>query len=415
MKAVGLTDHGTFSGAIEFLKECRKNQIKPILGMETYQARDHKCKDSTCQRDNRKGNRHLNVIAKNYQGFQNLCALSQDASVEGYYYDARVDLELLEKYKEGLIITSACLSSVVNSNLLRDNYDKAKKSVALFKDIFKEDFYLEMMFHGIDAEAKILPDIQKLSKEMNVKIICTNDVHYADQVDAEFHEKLMCMSSGKTLKDPNRLRFPYDEFYFKSQEEMYKIFNHVPSYLMNTLEIAEKCDYNDLIFVDQGGEMRIPHFEIPKEFSSPHDYLDYLGRNGLKNINKHTSEIHVKRLEQELSDLRLIWDTKRYDFATYFLIVNDIIRFCKEQDIAVGIRGSGYGSILLKALNITEGVDPLEKSLLWERFLGFDDERFIGESDLGIKKKTEIVEEKNETAEENTNKDATEVMFDRYG
>lgn len=793
MKAVGLTDHGTFAGAIAFLKECRKQNIKPILGMEAYHARNHKskskndeeveCQDGSKkvipgQRDGRRGNRHLNLIAKDFTGFQNICILSHRASLDGYYYDPRVDLELLAEFSKSVICTSACLSNVINWNLSIDEYDKAKKAAAGFKDIYGDDFYLEMMYHGIDKEGLILPSIQKLGKELGIKTICTNDCllpesliltdsgykeihslstgdrvcthngswqqveyvnkrnysgpihtirtlfgsfsiqatsnhpiltaatqgpgwqnisgpvwksaenvqkgellcipkytiefakhksfereintldwvnprkcltktesgiksfrldkkaavpyeivldrhflqvlglylaegfldgtvigfgfhrrekilvdivcsyferfnfhptvttegegcsvrvnsfvfsdifhklagsgaknkslpeysfftedelktviryyfegdghmgkngltymvgstsrslifylsevfkqwgvlslptvrdgkkasrlhkgaksewndlyvlnfsgsnldilnnmfglefsghkvrlkqthrpkfaqdnsyyyvrindinfeqydgdvwnlqvekdesytcygyavhncHYLKKEDAEYHEVLLCMSSGRLIKDPNRMKFPYDEFYFKSKEEMAKIFGHVPSVMTNTIEIADKCDYSDIVF---GEKMLLPKFDLPEGYSNQFDYLSDLAWAGLKRVNLDKSEAHRARLEQELSDIRLVWDTKRYDFATYFLIVEDIMRYARENNINAGIRGSGFGSLLLKCLNISEGVDPLEQSLLWERFLGFDSQRFISEEDLGIKR-----------------------------
>ncbi len=384
MTACGLTDHGTFSGAIEFLRTCRAEGIRPILGMEAYLSKCHtaQCKDE--QPLGRRGNRHINLIAKNYTGFQNVCALSQAASLDGFYYDPRLDAELLWKHREGVIATSACLSNLINHFLAEDQYDHAKKAVATFKDIYGDDFYLEMMFHGIDREAKILPEIQRLARDMDVKIIVVNDCHYIRQEDAEFHEVVMCISSGRTLKDPKRLKFPYKEFYFKSKDEMAVIFGDLPRAMNNTLEIADKCDYSDIIFVEEGGTMKLPKFDIPEEFKSPYDYLEKMARDGLIRLGLAKSEPHVKRLDMELSDIKLIWDTKRYDFATYFLIVEDMMRFAKDNNIDAGIRGSGYGSLLLKCIGIVEGsIDPIKFGLLWERFLGFDTRTFITEDDFG--------------------------------
>jgi DNA polymerase-3 subunit alpha len=410
MRAVGLTDHGTFAGAISFLKACRKQSIKPILGMEAYQARNCKVHNKEGQPDGRRGNRHINVIAKNYQGLRNVAALSQTASLEGYYYDPRLDWNTLYEHREGLIVTSACLSNVVNWNLSIDRYDHAKKAAAGFKEIFGDDYYLEIMFHGLDKEGRILPLIQKLSKELDIKIIATNDCHYLEQSDAEFHEVLMCMSSGRCIRDPKRIKFPYSEFYFKSQDEMKKVFGHVHRSLSNTIEIAEKCDYSDLIFVEDGGEMRLPRFEIPDKYDHPLPYLNDLAWAGLKNLGLDKSKEHVARLKQELSDIKLIWDTKRYDFATYFLIVEDIMRYAKEKGIAAGIRGSGYGSVLLKSLGICEGVDPLAQDLMWERFLGFDDKYFISENDFGIGGPLTASAEKDEV----DTSDPVSIMTDRY-
>jgi DNA polymerase-3 subunit alpha len=339
MTACGLTDHGTFAGAIEFLRTCRKEGIRPVLGMEAYLSKDHcaQCKED--QPAGRRGNRHINLIAKNYAGFQNICSLSQTASLDGFYYDPRLDAELLWEHREGVIATSACLSNTINTFLADDQYDLAKKAVASFKDIYGEDFYLEMMFHGIDREAKILPEIQRLSKDMDVKIIITNDCHYIRPEDAEFHE---------------------------------------------VIKIADKCDYSDIIFVEEGGTMKLPNFAIPENFKSPYDYLEKMAKDGLIRLGLAKSERHVKRLDIELSDIKLIWDTKRYDFSTYFLVVEDIMRFAKKSGIDAGVRGSGYGSLLLKCIGIVEGViDPLEFDLLWERFLGFDDKFFLTEDDFG--------------------------------
>lgn len=421
MSAVGVTDHGTVAGIIQFLKECRKpksafgpskteewkksydNGIKPILGMEAYQCRDHraKSKDDIETKDDvgnvictikgqpggRKDNRHVNIIAKDHEGFQNLCTLSQLSSLDGYYYDPRLDFELLEKHKQGLIATSACLSNIVNWNLSIGEYDKAKQAAGAMSEIFGSDYYLEIMWHGLSNEAKIIPDILKISKELNIKIIATNDCHYVKQSDAAYQQVLMCMSSGRSIKDPKRIKFPYDEFYFKSQEEMFKMFGHIPVIMRNTMEIAEKCDYSELIFVEDGGSMKLPEFQIPERYSNPFDYLSDLAWKGMKDQKLDTSEAHVQQLKQELSDIKLIWDTKRYDFTTYFLIVNDIIQFSRKNKIAYGIRGSGYGSVLLRCLNITYGADPIKYGLMWERFLGFDSKFFISEDDFGVTRK----------------------------
>jgi DNA polymerase-3 subunit alpha len=410
MPAVGLTDHGTFAGAIHMLKACRKAGIKPILGMESYQARNRKARKEG-QKDGRRGNRHLNIIARNFTGYRNLCELSQLASLEGSYYDPRIDLELLEQHREGLIITSACLSNVINANLLRDRYEHAKKAATLYKDIFGPDFYLEMMYHGLDSQAKVLPLIQQLSKELDIKTIVTNDNHYLNREDADSHEVLLCMQSGRCIKDPNRMKFPYHEFYFKTQAEMAKVWGHARKSMQNTLEIAEKCDYSDLIFVEDGGEMRLPKFEIPPQYANPREYLKALAVDGMKRLGLHKSQPHRERLSRELSDIELIYDTKRYDFATYFLIVWDIMRHAKEKGIAAGIRGSGFGSLLCLCLGISEGVDPLEQDLLWERFLGFDDRYFISESDVGMEEGDKPNADKDLQSKE---KDATSIMFDRY-
>jgi len=382
MRGVGLTDHGTMAGAIAFIKACRKEEIAPILGMESYHARNHKARKDD-QPDGRKGNRHINLIAKNLQGFKNLATLSQTASLEGYYYDPRIDLELLSQHKEGLIVTSACPSSLINWNLQQGRYDKARDAAAIFKDIFGDDFYLEVMFHGLEVEAKIIPMIQKLSKELDVKIIATNDVHYITKEDSEYHEMIMCISSNRCIRDPKRIRFPYSEFYFKSTEEMAKVFSGTPSFLTNTIEILEKCDYSDLRFVEEGGSMKLPKFGLPSGFKTPHEFLRHLAYEGADRLGIGSSEPHIDRLNRELDDIDLVWKVNQFDFATYFLIVHDIIEFARRSEIAFGVRGSGYGSLLLMCLGITEGVDPLSQDLMWERFLGFTEKRFFMEDDFG--------------------------------
>jgi len=385
MKAVALTDHGTVAGLIKFLKLCRREGIKPILGMEAYQSRSHLHHSKKEQPEGSKGNKHLIVIAKNFTGYQNLCRIAQEAALHGVYYNRpRLDFELLEKYSEGLIISSACLQSVINFNLRIDNYNGARKAVGLFKDIFKDDFYLEMMYHGIDTEAKILPDIQKLGKETDVKLIISNDNHCIDKSDSATQEIVMCMSTKKSVKDPKRIRFPYGEFYFKTKEEMYKMFSHIPSALRNTVEIAEKCDYSELIFTEEGGAMKLPSFSSPAEFTNPYEYVHKLAYDGLKKLKLDKSELHCQQLALELSDIKMIYETKKYDFSTYFLIVYDIMEYARKNEIPCGVRGSGCGSVLLYCLGIHE-VDPIKYKLLWSRFLGFESKKFISKQDFGLK------------------------------
>lgn len=406
MKAVGITDHGTVAGIIAFLQECRKQDVRPILGMEAYMSRDHTCRGKEKQPEGRKGNRHMNVIAKNLEGYKNLCRLSHTGCLEGYYYDPRIDWELLSAHKEGLIVTSACLSNIINYKLSVDKFDEAKVIAGMFVDLFGDDFYLEMMYHGIDREGKILPEIQRLSKAVGAKILATNDCHYIKREDAEFQQVLMCMSTGRSIRDPKRLSFPYDEFYFKSQAEMYGLFKTTPEYLTNTLEVAEKCDYSDIIF----GAMHLPKFELPEGETSPFKYLTKLAQQGCRKLGWDKSPEHVARLKRELDDIQLIWDTKRYDFSTYFLVVEDMTRKARSKGIASGVRGSGYGAVLLHCLGLCRGPDPLDQHLMWERFLGFDDKYFIGESDVGIGVGSQVAEEK----EEIDLSDPTDIMADRY-
>lgn len=391
-KALGITDHGTVGGLVKFFQECTKvydkngnkiehDTIVPLLGCEFYLSKNRFAKSKKDQEDGRKGNRHLVLIAKNWIGFQNLCSLSEKSWTEGFYNDPRIDFNLLEKHSEGLICSSACLSSVVNSNLLHGRYDQAKKAASKFKELFKEDFYLEVMFHGLDAERYIIPDIFKLGEELGIKVIASNDCHYACKEDGCSHEVLMCMSTSRCLSDPKRLKFPYHEFYLKSAEEMSLIFKDRMDCIYNTNEIVDKIDYKNIS--SNFGGMRLPKFILPDNFADPHDYLEYIAYQGLKSLNLDSSEKHQKRLRLELDDVKIAKLNNSYDFATYFLIVRDYIDYAKKNNILTGCgRGSGFGSLLLKTLGITYGVDPIEHDLLWERFLGFDTKKFVKEQDF---------------------------------
>ena len=391
-KALGITDHGNVGGLIKFFQECTKSvdkngnkieydPIKPILGYEFYLAKDRFAKSKKDQPDGRKGNRHIVLIAKNWQGFQNLCTLSEKSWTEGFYNDPRIDFELLTKHHEGLICSTACLSSVVNNNLLHGRYDQAKKVATILKNIFGEDFYFEVMYHGLDAERYIIPDVFKLADSLGSKVLATNDVHYSHKEDGASHEVLMCMSTSRCIHDPKRLKFPYHEFYLKSAQEMAGIFQNRLDSLYNTLEVADKIDHKDIS--KNFGGMRLPKFPLPNSFSDPHDYLEYIAWDGLKQLGLDHSQKHIDRLRLELDDVKIAKMNNNYDFATYFLIVRDYIQYANTKGILTGCgRGSGFGSLLLKTLGITYGVDPIEHDLLWERFLGFDTKRFVREQDF---------------------------------
>jgi DNA polymerase-3 subunit alpha len=400
--ALAITDHGTIGGAIKFMQECMKTKdkdgkeiphptIKPIIGCEMYLSRNRFSRTKDEQPDMRRGNRHLVLLAKNWEGYQNLCSLSQASWIEGYgFMSPRIDFDLLEKHHKGLICSSACLSSVINSNLLNDRYDKAKIAATKFKDLFGDDFYLEVMYHGIDAEGAIIPDVKRLGEELGIKILASNDSHYGTKDMGKSHELLMAMSTSKCLHDPKHLHFPYDEFYLKSAAEMAVVFGSQPDWLLNTREIADKID-SEGIYSNMNGGMRLPKFEVPKEFNSPFDYMVHLADDGMKKLGWDKSERHVDRLTMEINDVRVALDVNNYDFTTYFLIVRDYIKEAESRGILVGAgRGSGYGSVLLRALEIAYGPDPIDLGLLWERFLGFDDIYSISERDFGFEAKKEI-------------------------
>jgi len=395
--AIALTDHGTIGGLIKFLKLCTatKNKkgkdiefptINPIPGCELYMSRDRFANSVETQPERMKGNYHLTILAKNFKGYQNLCTLSELSFLEGFYSKPRIDFDLLEQYHEGLICGSACLRGIINVNLLNDRYDAAKIACGMLKDIFGEDFYLEIMYHGIGAEEAIIPDILKLSADVGVPVIATNDVHYLEKHHAETHEVLMCMNphDTKCIKDKH-LKFPYPEFYMKSAQEMAIIFGDVPQLIYNSLEIADRIDVNDImdnIFVSY---MRLPEFEMPEQFKDSQEYLEHLAWEGMKRLKWDNSEKHIERLKIELEDVKTAKKYNGYDFATYFLIEWDTIRWARKHDILTGPgRGSGFASILLRCLGITYGPDPIKYNLLWERFLGFSFLYFILPEDFGL-------------------------------
>jgi len=405
-KAVAITDHGNIGGFIKFLAECAavKNKngdpipydpIKGILGCEFYFCRKQEWqkKDEAAQRggfqpDGRKGNRHLNLYAMNWKGYQNLCALTQASWVDGYYYkDPRIDLDLLEKHSEGLMCGTACLSSVINANLLHDRYDKAKKFLGILYDLLDGNVYVDLMYHGISAERNIIVDQLKLAKEFNILPLATNDCHYLYKSQAKSHEVLMCINTSNCLTNPNHMKFPYDEFYFKSAEEMSRIFGHVPQVLFNTLDLAERIDTNDIVNHLFGG-MRLPKFELPEGFTDPFVFLVHLAKEGMKRLGWDKSKKHLEALKKELQDVKIAKENNNYDFATYFLIVWDYVNHARSKGIVTGCgRGSGYASVLLRCLGISYGPDPLEYGLLWERFLGFDSRRVILKKDFGFPEK----------------------------
>ena len=394
--ALALTDHGNIGGWIKFINACQStkdkngkdipyDRIKPILGMEAYLARDHSVKDKLGQPDGRKGNRHLNLYAMNWKGYQNLCALSEKAWVDGYYYkDPRVDIHLLAKHSEGLMCGSACLSSVVNVNLLYDRYDIAKKACILFKDIFKENFFLEVMYHGIPEEFAIISDIFKLSSELDIPVVASNDTHYVCKHHGESHEVLMCMSTSNCLTNPKHIHFPHNEFYLKDANEMLRMFGNAPQSITNSVAMAERIDDND-INKNLFGGMRLPAFELPAGFENSYDYMVHLARDGAKRLGWDKSPKHIESLRKELQDVKVAQESNNYDFATYFLIVRDYIKAAQKKGIVTGCgRGSGFASLLLRTLEISYGPDPIEYGLLWERFLGFDTRQFIKDEDFGF-------------------------------
>ena len=432
--AIALTDHGTVGGLIKFMQFCNATKgkdgkeipfpkIKPLPGIEAYMSSDRRVnRDISSDDENiKKANYHVILIAKNFKGYENLCTLSELSYTEGFYSKPRVDFELLNKYKEGIICTSACLKGLVNMNLLNDRFDAAKRAVGIFKDIYQKDFFLELECHGIAAEIAIIEDVFKLSQETDVPIIAANDVHYLTKQLAKVQEVLMCMSTKKCIKDPKHLSFPYPEMYMKSANEMAAIFGNTPQVLTNTLAIPERVDTDDIIKNLFVSKMRLPSYEVPIEFKSPSEYLEKLAWDGLKRLGWDNSKDHIKALKTEMEDIKVALKNNGLDFPTYFLMEWDVINWAKKNNIFTGCgRGSGFASVALRCLGITYGPDPLKYNLLWERFLGFDNRRFFKESDLGFGE-TEIesvksLEEIKEADEDEDDRDLEDDLggVDRY-
>ena len=352
MDSIAITDHGVMFGVVEFYKEAKKAGIKPILGCEVYVASGSRFDKQ--QRDSR----HLVLLAKTNKGYQNLVKLVSLGFTEGFYYKPRVDVELLRIYNEGIIALSACISGVVAEEITESGYNKGKEAALLYRDIFGDDFYLEIQDYGLDDQKKMNGDLIRLSAETDIPLVATNDVHYIDREDASPHEVLLCIQTGKTLQDENRMSFGASEFYLKSPEEMERLFSHVPEALTNTQKIADMCDVT-LTF----NEYKLPIFESPPGKTDA-QYLRELCEQGLRERYKNEDLTEYrKRLDFELEVIT------RMGFVTYFLVVWDFIRFAREEKIMVGPgRGSGAGSIVAYTLRITD-VDPIPFNLLFERFL----------------------------------------------
>ncbi len=358
MPALAVTDHGNLFGAAEFYKKARKAGIKPIIGIEAYVAGEsrHSRKPSD---KHPAGGYHLVLLAKSQAGYRNLIKLSTAGFTEGFYHRPRVDKELLRKHSEGIIALSACLKGEVNFNLLKGRPDAAAASARELQEIFGEgNFFLEMQNHGIEKEEMLIPMIYTIHRDTGIPIIATNDCHYLHQKDAEAHDALLCIQTGKQLEDQDRMRYETDQIYFKTAEEMTRLFGDYPEAIENTIRVAEECN----IEIEMGIN-HLPHFPIPREFVNPDDYLRHLTEEGLKErYDEITDEIN-ERLDYELKIIR------QMGYAGYFLIVKDFIDYARSVDVPVGPgRGSAAGSLVSYTLKITN-IDPIKYSLLFERFL----------------------------------------------
>ncbi|MCG6914844.1 DNA polymerase III subunit alpha [bacterium BMS3Abin03] len=364
MQSVALTDHGVMYGIAEFYRKAVAKGIKPIVGMEAYIVKEGSrfergTGDETNGRKKSKHYNHLILLAKNNEGYKSLSKLSTLGHTEGFYYKPRIDLELLRKYRDGLICTSACAGGVVSSHLVSGNIDKAREVAKTYKDIFEDDFYLEIQDHGMDIDKPILEWMPKFSKELGIKLVATNDCHYIKKDHAIAHNILLLLSD-KNGADYNHLRYGTDQVYFKSSDEMIRLFKNHISAIENTLEIDSKINLK----LDFEGH-HFPRFPIPedKKASSLDDYFELLAREGLSNCGIEITPEVEERFNFEINTI------KEMGFAGYFLIVQDFINAAKKNKIPVGPgRGSVAGSLVAFALGITN-INPLSYNLLFERFL----------------------------------------------
>ena len=381
--SVAMTDHGNMFGAIDFYKTMKQHNIKPIIGLEAYLHNADDISDKSSRQ-----RFHICLFAKNQKGYENLMYLSSQSYIKGLYYYPRINKKILEEHSEGLICSSACLQGEVNWHLNTENernvkfgakgYEAAKEAALWYKSVFKDDFYLEIMRHGIKDQRYIDDLVLRLAKELDIKIIATNDTHYTFKERAAAHEVLMCINTGVKLDDPNRLRHSVHEFYVKSPEQMQELFADIPEAISNTQEIANKCDLELKL-----GNPTPPNFKFTREYAKSFDLelkedkefsfenddivFEYLCKKGLDErllyIDEQKHEEYKQRLQREIEVI------KNMKFSGYMLIVQDFIAVAKSKGIPVGPgRGSAAGSLVAYALKITD-IDPLPYSLLFERFL----------------------------------------------
>ena len=356
MNAIALTDHGVMYGAVEFYKECKKNDIKPIIGCEVYVARRTRF-DKEASID--AGYNHLILLVKNKKGYQNLIKLVSLSFVEGFYYKPRIDKEILEKYSEGLVCLSACLAGEVPQAIIQNNMEKAEEIALWYKNLFKDDYYIEIQNNGLREQIMVNQKLIELARKLDIPLVGTNDAHYLKREDAYNHEVLLCIQTGKKMSDEDRMRFETDEFYIKSKEEMTDYFENIPEAVSNTVKIAEKCNY-DFEF----GVTKLPNYDVPEEFATHADYFKKLCYDGFKNrYGENPSKELKDRLEYEISII------EKMGYVDYFLIVWDFINYAKSVGIPVGPgRGSGAGSMAAYCIGITD-IDPIKYNLIFERFL----------------------------------------------
>ncbi|NQU03788.1 MAG: DNA polymerase III subunit alpha, partial [Syntrophaceae bacterium] len=364
MPALAMTDHGNMFGAIEFYQKAYRHGIKPIIGCELYVAKESrfikKAQDAN----------HLIVLVRNMTGYKNLIKLTSAGYLEGFYYRPRIDKKLLSENSDGLIGMSACLHGEIPHFLLNGDKESAKRAAEEYLAIFGEgNFYLEIMENGLPEQGEVNKGLIAMGKELSIPVVATNDCHYLKKEDSEAHDVLLCIQTGKTIEDDDRMRFKTDHLYFKSPEEMMETFDYCPEAIENTVKIAERCNLTlDL------NQTLLPNYRKIEKGVSPGDYLEEKAKKGLQELmplitkggREELREIYEKRL---ISELDII---KSMGFPGYFLIVSDFVDHAKEKNIPVGPgRGSVAGSLVAYALGITS-VDPIKYGLFFERFLNPD-------------------------------------------
>jgi DNA polymerase-3 subunit alpha len=365
MPAVAMTDHGNLFGAVEFYNSAKEKGVHPVIGCEVYVSQQGLASRSENDRYN-----HLILLCENQEGYRNLLQLVSTAFLEGFYYKPRIDKDLLARHSKGLIALSACLRGDINETLLANRYEEAKRLAYGYADMFgKHNFFLEIQDHGLEQDRSVVPEVLRLSQETRIPLVATNDSHYMRKSDVRAHEILLCIQTGKTMSDPQRMRFTQPEFYLKTRDEMLAMFGEVEEALDCTWDIAQRCK----VSLEKVKEP-FPKFEVPAEHTTD-TYFEYVARQGFEKRRarlearraqgglKHDLAEYTERLDREI---RMI---QQMQFSGYFLIVWDFIRFAKLRGISVGPgRGSAAGSLVSYAMEITD-IDPLEYGLLFERFL----------------------------------------------
>ncbi len=365
MPAVAITDHGNLFGAVQFYNTARARNIHPVIGCEVYVAQQsHKSRSETDRYN------HLVLLCESQEGYRNLIDLVSTGFLEGFYYKPRVDKDLLARHAKGLIAMSACLRGDINETLLADHYDDARRLAYTYQDMFgRGNFFLEVQDHGLEQDKRLAPLVNRLSQETGIPLVATNDSHYLRREDARAHEILLCIQTGKTLSDPNRMRWDHPDFYMKSRAEMMQLFGEIEEALDRTWEIAQRCD----VKLEKIREP-FPRFDVPEEHTTD-TYFEYVARQGFERRRprleamrangrlKHDLQEYIERLDREIAVIQ------QMRFSGYFLIVWDFIRFARSQGIPVGPgRGSAAGSLVGYSMGITD-IDPLQYELLFERFL----------------------------------------------